>query len=590
MHERRVMKNFSYEEEEKLRAFLFTNPHGDDSFVYPQPLVAGEELSPLMSAYSRTHIPMQERVLQFLDQEKTEQTRAFLPLVEPIVEIFRLPDGALKISRRTMDFNTEYVILHGHDSIEEETTAFGYSENIADITGKKLTGHPLIKPQVKSTRYLSYGKVLDMSLADEDVASLPNADRFVEYQRDANARYLDVTQKIGDVVFNHPYTTQIQEFLRRPENVEEELFRRVEAKQKKEDFFIPDDEYLDSKRVKIIKSLEDEVVRKDIGKFILDYSRVYLTAATKTSMGYSVDARVLGEIITGLISSPRIEDQKRGYSIWNEAKKIVPVLLGKNSHVHVDMWQVKNETELRNYVEERFGNIEPVIHGNKGVKMLTPRDIEMYTDRFNAALVVFPYVDTSLIDIMPQLSDRNVKEILAKAHQYRGEHDVLHPAISHGGLMFELVMGYHGYRDLFRHRRGSRSTQLLTTRLGFEIPEIFSVLGFDREYADWARRSAEVYEEARKTSRHVAEKLVPFGAYARALHSWQSNQVGYMGPLRGNIEKGNLSYVNVVREMHRQHGQEMPETTQYMRIDSREYPAELWKKGYGWWDATQKRE
>src|SRR3989338_2183408 len=136
---KQVMKNFSLEEEELLRSFIFTNPHGNISLVYPQPLIAGEELSPLMSAYSRTHLPFQTRVLQFIDSQKTEQTRKLIPYIQPLMDLFRSADGTLIISRKTRDFNEEYVLLHGHASIKEETSLFGHVENISDIAVKKIT-------------------------------------------------------------------------------------------------------------------------------------------------------------------------------------------------------------------------------------------------------------------------------------------------------------------------------------------------------------------------------------------------------------------------------------------------------------------
>ncbi|MEK6881786.1 MAG: hypothetical protein AABY22_19365, partial [Nanoarchaeota archaeon] len=150
------MENFSESEEELIRKFIFTNPHGDVSFIYPQELVNSEDLSPLMSAYSRTHTPMQERVLKFLDKDKLEQTRAMLPHMKELIDIFRNEDGSLKLSAKTAMFNREYPLLHGHNSIKEETGLFGHCENISDIAGKKITGHPLNKPQVKSSRYISF--------------------------------------------------------------------------------------------------------------------------------------------------------------------------------------------------------------------------------------------------------------------------------------------------------------------------------------------------------------------------------------------------------------------------------------------------
>ncbi|MBI5392012.1 FAD-dependent thymidylate synthase [Candidatus Woesearchaeota archaeon] len=590
MQKTSVMKQFTSDEEEALRAFLFTNPYGRTSFVYPQSLIAGEELSPLMSAYSRTHLPFQTRVLQFLDREKENQTRAMLPMINPLMDIFREADGTLKVSRRTRDFNTEFVLLHGHASIKEETNLFGYAEDVSDIALKKISGHPLNRPQVKSTRYLSYGKVLELGLQDEDILSLPNAAEATAHIRFLNQRYLEMSAQLGEAVFYHPFTEKALAYLRQPTQIEKEIESWMRKSRRENPNFNPGDTDLEKKRADILAGLEPEQAQKDIGKFVLDVSRVYLPAVTRTSLGFSADARTLEEIIVDMLSSPRKEDQTRGYELWNEAKKIAPVLLGEQSHIKIDNWRVHNEQAFRHYVQEKFATVEPRNHGSPTVNLLTPRTIEMYTDRFNAALAVFPYVDLALQDIMLNITEADVKEILAKAHAARGDHDVLHPAISHGGLSVEMVMGYHGYRDLFRQRRGSRSTQLLTTRLGFEIPPMLTAFGFSDIYKHDMAHAAAIYEEARKTSPHTAEKLVPFGAHCRALHSWQQNQIGYVGKLRSDIATGNFSYVATTRELMRAFAQEMPETAKYMRWGQKEYPPILWKKGYGWFDATQRGE
>jgi thymidylate synthase ThyX len=589
MAKKQIMNNFTLEEEELFRAYLFTNPHGNDGFVYPNPLVAGEELAPLMSAVSRTHVSTQDRVLAFLDQAKPEQARALLPLIRPLMEIFRSEDGTLKVYPKTLEFNREWVIAHGHSSIKEGTTLFGHAEDISDIAIKKITGDPRNHPQVKSTRYISYKRVLDLALEDPDILALPNAGRFVEYIERMNRKYLETIDFLADKVHGQDSTPAIVRFLKQPEVVEAELNKWVAKKRRFQEDFEPAPEQLEKERQNYLKGLEDEAVRKDLGKFVLDYARVYLTAANRTSGVYAADARTIEDIITDLISSPRIEDQQRGRAIWNETRKIAPVLLGEKSHIKVDQWKVRNEAELRAYAQERFGGIAPRSHGKKMVNLLHPRNVEMYTDRWNAANVIFPYVDASITDIMAQLTEQDVREVLERAHKHRGEHDVIHPAICHGGLTPELTMGYHGYRDIFRQRRGPRTTQLLTTRLGFEVPEIFSVFGIDLQYRKDMDEAAVLYEEARKSSPHTAEKMVPFGALCRALHSWQVNQVGYVGRLRANIETGNISYVFMTRELIDAVSDIMPETGKYFRMDRRVYPPELWKRGYKWYDAAQRK-
>jgi thymidylate synthase ThyX len=582
-----LMENFSPEEETLIRSYLFTNPNGDISLVYPQPLVAGEELAPLMSAVSRTHMPMQDRVLQFLDQAKEEQTREMLPLIKQEMDIFRHPSGTLKISRKTGNFNKEWVLAHGHDSIKEGTAIFGHAENVSDIAGKKCTGHPMNHPQVASTRYMDYKKKLKAAVEDTDLQKL--GDEVTEHQHFMNERYLEMTDRLADTVAGTKETEAVVAYLRQPAQIEAQVQKWIQKEQRiRGEDYIPSDEEIQKQRSAIHKGLDEDAVRKDIGKFVLDTTRVWLTAATRTSQVFSMDARTMEEIITDYLSSPRDEDQKIGQSLWHEAKKIAPVLLGEKSHVKIDLWKVQNEHEFRTYCQERFGHLS-LAHDKDTVNVLTPRNIEMYTDRFNAALAVFPYVDAPLQSIFAELNDADVKDVLKRAHAGRDKHGVLHPAISHGGLMLEFLMGYHGYRDLFRHRRGSRSVQLLTTAHGFEVPDILEIFGLADEYRKDMARNHEVFSNAVKKDAHRAEKIVGFGALCRSLHSWQMNQVGYIGRLRTDIDKGNLSYVNTSREMMQKVSALMPETAQYFRIDDREYPAGLWKKGYEWFDATQRR-
>ena len=109
-----VTKNFSKEEEELIRKFIFTNPNGKDSFIYPQQLFSGEEFSPIISEYSRTHKSLQDRVLSYLDKEKLEETRAMLPMMPKLMEITRNPDGSLLSTKKTEGFNRLWILRKGH--------------------------------------------------------------------------------------------------------------------------------------------------------------------------------------------------------------------------------------------------------------------------------------------------------------------------------------------------------------------------------------------------------------------------------------------------------------------------------------------
>ena len=74
----------------------------------------------------------------------------------------------------------------------------------------------------------------------------------------------------------------------------------------------------------------------------------------------------------------------------------------------------------------------------------------------------------------------------------------------------------------------------------------------------------------------------------RALHSWQINQIGYIGALRSKYVTGNLSYVYMVRDMVEQVKKKMPITGEFFKYDTSDYPVHLWKKGLNWYDAEKR--
>ncbi|MDO8628739.1 MAG: hypothetical protein Q7R56_03220 [Nanoarchaeota archaeon] len=532
---------------------------------------------------------MQDRFLQFLAAVKVEETRALLPHLPLLMESSRHPDGTLKVSARTASFTNEWVLDHGHSSIKEETALFGHVENISDITGKKITGHPLNKPQVKSTRYISYGSVLDRAFEDEDLKALPNADQVFAYIDFMNKRYVAVTEQLTELVMKHEDTGKVIDHLRQPNIVEREVKKAIDKKKRYQAGFEPTAADYEAEKVKYLAGLEQKGVQRDIGKFVLDSSRVYLLAVTKTSLGQSVDARTLEEIIIDMISSPRLEDQRRGHSIWTEARKIAPILLGQRSHIRVDEWKVKNEQELRPYFQERFNATLP---GRRG---LIPSPVILYQqlsedlDRYNAALALFPYLNAPLQDILGLLTPQDVRDVLEMTHKNRGERDVLNRSLGHTGLTFEITMGYHGYRDIFRHRNGARSTQLLTTQLGFEVPPLFIAYGLDEQYLQDMHKAAVMVEDVQSINPHVAEKLVPFGANCRSLHSWSPHQVGYVTSLRSDIHKGNFSYVRIARKVAAELQEIMPITGKKLRVKDDNYPIHLWNRGYEWYDQQQEQ-
>jgi thymidylate synthase ThyX len=587
---KQVMKNFSFEEQEKIRAYLFTNPNGDVGFIYPdQPLIVGEELPPLVSAYSRSSQTFQDRVLMFLDIEKKEAVKQFMPAMEQLTQVFRNPDGTLAVSRKTQSFTEEWVLGHGHSSIKEESNFVGHVEYISDIAAKKITGHPLMRPQVRSTRYL-YQDAHSQALAmqDEDLLSLPNKDEVLEYVDNMNRRYAEITNLLTDRTLDTNYTRDSIKYLTRPEQVKKEMQKWAENQKRIDTSFEATPDKMQKQEAKYIAGFEGDALKKQIQNFVLDSSRAYLLGNNRTSFGFSGDARSLESVLTTLLSSQRTEDKKKGVELLTQAKKISPVLMGEKSHATIDAWQVSNETEFRNYIEDKFSHLPVMKYNDNKVDLISTQDMNMSSDRFNAAVIAFNYTDLPLRLLYNNISNFDAEEIIERAHARKAKRDVIHSALKHNGLSVEMVSGFHAYRDLYRHRKGGRSVQLLTTRLGFEMPEIMTSFNLGGLYEEDMDKASKIYEKVRLHDKHIAEKVVPFGAFCRALHTWAPEQIGYVVDLRGRITTGNRTYVQVAKMLGEQLKELMPATGQNLTIDNREYPAELWKKGYGWYDATQR--
>src|SRR5205085_1773763 len=107
------------------------------------------------------------------------------------------------------------------------------------------------------TRYLSYKSALDLALNDEDIRSLPEAERFVEHVSWMNQRYLDITAKLADKVMGHEDTRKVLNFLRRPDNLASEVTARLSERSEVEEGFVPQQQDYVGEEKRVLQSLSD---------------------------------------------------------------------------------------------------------------------------------------------------------------------------------------------------------------------------------------------------------------------------------------------------------------------------------------------
>jgi thymidylate synthase ThyX len=118
---------------------------------------------------------------------------------------------------------------------------------------------------------------------------------------------------------------------------------------------------------------------------------------------------------------------------------------------------------------------------------------------------------------------------------------------------FELVTDYGAFRDLQRHRLMTIEWQPVTTRLGYDVPELVEEAGLRAPFVDALDRSADLYEAMMGEFPLQAQYAVALAFRIRYTMQMNAREAMHLIELRSGPQ-GHPSYRSVAQEMHRQIG------------------------------------
>lgn len=552
--------------EETLLSLYTTTPYNDTFFVYDT--IPPEHFATLGAAFSRTHERFQKRLLitirdgdlelpnieglpreysaEFSDEELDEVQG----IIDNITETWRVPP------ENSRKFIQKWAQKYGHNSIKEMGNTRFVCENIPDITGKLITGHPLAHPQVKSSRYINWEQVLSLSEENLDVVNSQHSQRIIDSLRNTGEAYLELTDRLEDYVARHPLN---QRFLAHElENA------APDARAKAERSFY-----------------------KNAHKSILDESRYLLTPAMATSLACSMEVRALEDVVTDLLSSPLRQDNAKGQELWTEAKKVVPVLMGEKCHAGISDYKVG--------MRETFDELLPELFGfeKRGEYEVTNRTnfldgIPGFSDQFAAAAISWHHGNGSFEQYYEHLSKNSddVKIIIEAALSPRGKYDATPKALLIDNPALETLMDYGGDRDNHRHRRGPWLRQRLTTAHGYETPRLIGSVDEFKETYDSAMQAArKEHEVVAADEPYTAQLMIPFGFKCRRLLTWPIGQRAYYTELRSR-DTGHDSYRQIAFDIADHLSEKAPLVGEHLRVDRQMYPPELIKNAREWYKQT----
>ena len=582
----RFSDTFTDEEEELILSLYVTEPYADIFGVYDT--LPSEQFATFGASYSRTHRPFQQSLIMaieagdILDPElvrtvldtTTRQSKVYTALedapetdavvaaavrdllhvptfIETIHQFRGVPDKAKK-------FIQKWAQQYGHNSIKEMGNIRFCCENIPDISGKHITGHALAHPQVKSSRYIDWREILARAEDNIDVQQSKHAELLITTLQRLNKGYNDLTEQCELFMLETPLNLQ----------------------------------YLDHALADLDeegRAKKERLYKTDVGKTVFDATRYLLTPSMLTSLACSVDTRSMEDIITSFLSSPLHEDQRIGQELWDQTQKLVPVLLGEKCHAGRNEYEIARRERLDALVKELFPFEQSREYEITGRTNFVPLDsVDMFGDMQLAACLAYEHGHGSFIQYYNHLVTHpsEVKNIIDAAFEGRGQWDAVPKALQQGGSMREFLMDYGGYRDVFRHRPGSRSRQRLSTYHGFETPPLITASGLQEEYDELNRMADETFRAVAQDEPYTAQLIVPFAARCRTLYTWSSGQDAYFVELRSK-PTGNESYRLIAHDIADENLERAPEVWKHVQVDRTMYPPELAKIARKWYDSER---
>lgn len=287
-----------------------------------------------------------------------------------------------------------------------------------------------------------------------------------------------------------------------------------------------------------------------------DVARYWLFGGTKTSLGQITSARTLEWQIINLLSSEYPELATLGETM-KQACIMRPLQPDGSNEPPVA------PTLVRHTAKSNFIAGVRILMREFALGIFQRRDDERrYVDLGPPAPLVDEIVATMLYEVtqlpyrevlnrVQGLPPEQVKEIMNAVFTIRGDRDTTLPRAFSAGypFLFDIVMDRGGQRDMHRHRRCIQIHQTLTTRRGFDIPQLIADIGQIERYAAGMERARMAVDQLFNLVGPDAHYGLPFAFRVGMLMKMDPAELIYIAELRSGV-KGHFSYREVACQMY----------------------------------------
>ena len=489
------------DDEKKVLGYFFTN--------LDKPVFAAKNFHPevwaLMQArYSRSKEGMRESLLQLLKEDPEN----FNKLLEEI-DAIRGGIQSQHATEKAIQFMEKWVLGYGHTSVAEGAVIGLGVEGVSIIATKFIEDNRLSSFIEKSTRYVSF---------------------------DNSSFYLD--EKIRSSKFYPDVKELLELLLRTYHELHEPVLEYVK------------------KVAPLERGVTEAAWERACAARRFDAIRYLLPACIKTSFGWTVNARELSYAISKMLSSDLKEMNEIGVMVKEEASKVLPSLLRFADKKEYLLKTQESMTYLTENLDLHDDLTEPVTIVNN------PREAD---DHILSAIIYrwknAPY--ETIKRHVKSLSPKEKEELFDAYLKNMGPYDSPMRELEHVQFTFEITMDYGAFRDLQRHRICTQTTQLLTTDLGYEVPQDVVNAGCEPHYRKAMDKAKFVFDKLRKDCLKESQYIVPLGYRKRYLLTMNLREVYHFVKLR-TIPLAHESYRKVAYQLYEVMREKYPLLTKYI--------------------------
>ena len=474
-------------DEEAVLNYFFTNL---DKPVFLARNFHPEVWALMQARYSRSSKGMRESFLELLheDEENFQQLSTFIKGSKAGAQM----DHAIN---KAITFMDKWVLGYGHASVAEGAIVGIGIEGVSILATKIIEDNRLASYIEKSTRYVSFGR---------DSFLIPAALKESSYGGEVE-RYID------------------------------ELFQSYK------DFHDPVLAYV-KKVVPLQEGMNEKAWERSCGARRFDAIRYLLPTCTKTSLGWTLNARQLAHAISKMLSYPLEEAREIGEMIRAEGKKVLPSLLKyaeKNEYFSGTEQKMRITAEI--YQQPRSTDAVVLVEASSDADN---RLIASILYRYSS----IPYDD--LKEHVKQLTVSEKREILDEYTKKRGTFDSLLREFEHVTVTFDVLMDYGAFRDIQRHRICTMTHQLLDSSNGYDIPDDILKASLDvrSTYVKLMEKGEILHKKLSAIDPYAAQYILPLAYKKRTLITMNLREAFHFIKIR-STPQGHISYRSIAKQM-----------------------------------------